>query len=75
MNDLIESHMCSITISVSQLTLPGFKQLFHSDCNVTDGTYKGVGAWEGGWGCWEWVASRRHVKATIKTQTAVVCVQ
>ena len=50
MNDLIENHMCSITISVSQLTLPGFKQLFHSDCNVTDGTYKGVGAWEGGGG-------------------------
>ena len=20
---------------------------FHSDCNITDGTYKGVGRWEG----------------------------
>ena len=27
-----------------------FEQLFHSDCNITDGTYKGVHGWEGGWG-------------------------
>ena len=29
---------------------------FHSDCNITDGTYKGVDGWEGaggGGGGWE----------------------
>ena len=30
-----------------------FEQLFHSDCNITDGVYKGVGGWEGGGGGWE----------------------
>ena len=28
-----------------------------------------------GGGCWGWVGNRRQVKATIKRQTAVVCVQ
>ena len=39
---------------------------FHSDCDITDGTYKGWGGW---------VGSQKRIKATIKTQTAVVCVQ
>ena len=25
-----------------------FEQLFHSHCNITSGTYKEVGGWEGG---------------------------
>ena len=52
-----------------------FEQLFHSDCNITDGMYKWVGRWEGDEGWRGWVGSRRQVKATIKTQTAIVCVQ
>ena len=34
-----------------------------------------VGGWVGGVGVAGWVGSRRWAKATIKTQTAVVCVQ
>ena len=41
-----------------------------------------MGPWEGGWvggivgGGWRgWVGSQRQAKATIKRQTAVVCVQ
>ena len=30
-----------------QLTLLDFEQLFHSDCNITNGTCKGVGECEG----------------------------
>ena len=52
-----------------------FEQLFHNDCNITNGTYKEVGGCEGGGGLWRWVGSRRQVKATINRQTAVVYVQ
>ena len=62
---------------------------FHSDCNITDGMYKGVGGWGGGaggggggggrggggWGWWGGVGSRRRVNPTIKRHTAVECVQ
>ena len=34
---------CFITIDAVQLTLLGFEQLFHSNCNITDGTLQGVG--------------------------------
>ena len=41
--------------------------------------YRGwaVGGWEGGGvgGGGEWVGSRRRAKASIRTQTAVLCVQ
>ena len=59
---------------------------FHSDCNITDGVYKGVevgvgGGGGGGGGGWRWgwgvggVGSRRRVNPTIKRHTAVECVQ
>ena len=32
-------------------------QFFHSDCNITDGTYKGVGGWKGA-GRGEWVGGK-----------------
>ena len=39
---------CFITISSSQLILLGFEQIFHSACNITDGTLQRVYGREGG---------------------------
>ena len=41
-------------------------------CNITDGTYMGVGGWEGGGG--EWV-SRRQALPAIRPQTVLLCSQ
>ena len=56
-----------------QYSLLVFEIVFYRSCNITDGTYKEVGRWEGvGWG---WAASRRRAIPAIRAQTVVLCSQ
>ena len=52
-----------------------FEQPFYSNCNITNGTCKGMGGWEGaggGGGGWE---AEGELRLPLKRQTAVLCVQ
>ena len=60
-----------------QYSLLVFEIVFYRPCNITDGTYKGVGGWEGDRGGGSGWASRRQALYAIRPQTVVlyVCFQ
>ena len=52
-----------------------FEIVFYNPCNITDGTYKGVGGWEGAGGGEGGWASRRRALSVIRPQTVAPCSQ
>ena len=56
-----------------QYSLLVFEIVFYNPCNITNGTYKGVGEWEGAEGGGGQCTSRRRALPAIRPQTVVLC--